>query len=110
CEFRRRSGAADRARRAATVSGLGRARPRVLGSLGASSVTGVRRMNVVLSRHQFVADYAEAGAGPLAVLVHASMSGARQWGALTQALAGRFRVRALNLFGYGRTPAWTGTL
>lgn len=52
------------------------------------------------------ADFIEAGTGPLVVLVHASMSGARQWSSLSQALADRFRLRALNFFGYGRTPAW----
>lgn len=57
-------------------------------------------------RRLFAADFIEAGTGPLVVLVHASMSGARQWSALTQSLQDRFRVRALNLFGYGRTPAW----
>src|SRR5215470_8952532 len=65
-------------------------------------------MNVVLSRHHLFADFVETGAGPLVVLVHASMSGARQWGALAGTLARRFRVRAVNLFGYGRTPPWTG--
>jgi pimeloyl-ACP methyl ester carboxylesterase len=58
------------------------------------------------NRRLFAADFVDAGTGPLAVLVHASMSGARQWGALAQSLQDRFRVRALNLFGYGRTPAW----
>jgi pimeloyl-ACP methyl ester carboxylesterase len=52
-------------------------------------------------------DFIEAGAGPLVVLVHSSMSGARQWSALIGDLEGRFLVRAINLFGYGRTPAWS---
>src|SRR5262245_65533440 len=52
-------------------------------------------------------DFIEEGAGPLVVLVHSSMSGARQWSALMQELAGRFLVRAVNLFGYGATPAWS---
>src|SRR5947208_15947586 len=52
-------------------------------------------------------DFAEAGAGPLVVLVHSSMSGARQWTALMRDLADRFHVRAVNLFGYGATPAWS---
>jgi len=58
-------------------------------------------------RRMFMADYIEAGTGPLVVLVHASMSGARQWKSLMQALDGRFRLRAINLFGYGQTPAWS---
>ena len=52
-------------------------------------------------------DFSEAGAGPLVVLVHASLGGARQWSSLTGDLADRFRVRAVNLFGYGDTPAWS---
>jgi pimeloyl-ACP methyl ester carboxylesterase len=53
-------------------------------------------------------DCVEAGAGPLVMLVHSSMSGARQWTSLTNELKDRFRVRAVNLFGYGSTPAWNG--
>jgi pimeloyl-ACP methyl ester carboxylesterase len=45
------------------------------------------------------ADFLEAGAGPLVMLVHSSMSGARQWTALMNVLQDRFRVRAVNLFG-----------
>ena len=51
-------------------------------------------------------DFLEAGAGPLVVLVHSSMAGARQWSALIRDLEDRFLVRAVNLFGYGGTPAW----
>ena len=42
--------------------------------------------------------------GPVVMLVHSSVSGARQWGRLIDELRDRFRVRAVNLFGYGRTP------
>ena len=49
----------------------------------------------------------EAGAGPLVVLVHASMAGATQWSGLIGELASDFNVRAVNLFGYGGTPAWS---
>jgi pimeloyl-ACP methyl ester carboxylesterase len=52
-------------------------------------------------------DFIEAGAGPLVVLAHSSMAGARQWYALMGELETRFRVRAINLFGYGGTPAWS---
>jgi pimeloyl-ACP methyl ester carboxylesterase len=52
-------------------------------------------------------DFIEAGAGPLVVLVHSSMAGAHQWSALSSDLAHRYHVRAINLFGYGRTPAWS---
>lgn len=52
-------------------------------------------------------DFIEAGDGPLVVLVHASTSSARQWSSLMGDLDDRFRVRAVNLFGYGGTPAWS---
>jgi pimeloyl-ACP methyl ester carboxylesterase len=52
-------------------------------------------------------DYLEAGtSGPVVMLVHSSISGARQWRRLMDDLKDRFRVRAVNLFGYGKTPAW----
>jgi pimeloyl-ACP methyl ester carboxylesterase len=52
-------------------------------------------------------DFIEAGTtGPVVMLVHSSVSGARQWGRLIDDLKGRFRVRAVNLFGYGTTPPW----
>lgn len=52
-------------------------------------------------------DVLEAGHGPLVVLVHSSVAGARQWRKLMERLASRYHVIAVNLFGYGRTPAWT---
>ena len=58
------------------------------------------------ARRLFAPDFLDAGSGPLVVLLHASLSNARQWGAFTQAIEQRHCVRALNLFGYGRTPAW----
>jgi len=51
-------------------------------------------------------DYLEEGTGPPVILVHSSMGGARQWGSLMPLLGGRWTVRAVNLFGYGGTPAW----
>lgn len=54
-------------------------------------------------------DFIEAGSGPSVVLVHSSMSGARQWSGLMRDLGDRNRVRAINLFGYGGTPAWRYT-
>jgi pimeloyl-ACP methyl ester carboxylesterase len=54
-----------------------------------------------------VADFLEAGSvGRGVILVHASVSGARQWRRLVDDLKGTFRLRAVNLFGYGKTPAW----
>ena len=51
-------------------------------------------------------DYLESGSGPLIVLIHSSVSGARQWRKLMDVLSPDFRVRAVNLFGYGKTPPW----
>jgi len=53
-------------------------------------------------------DFIEAGSrGPVVMLVHSSVSGARQWSRLIDDLQDRFRVRAVNLFGYGRTQPWS---
>ena len=55
----------------------------------------------------FPVDFVEAGAaGATVMLVHSSVSGARQWNRLVDDLKDRFRVRAVNLFGYGKTPPW----
>ena len=56
-------------------------------------------------------DFLEAGSsGPVVMLLHSSVSGARQWRRLMDDMKGQFRVRAVNLFGYGNTPPWpTGT-
>ncbi|MGI9406495.1 MAG: alpha/beta fold hydrolase [Hyphomicrobiaceae bacterium] len=51
-------------------------------------------------------DILEDGSGPPVVLVHSSVSGARQWRKLITVLAPSFHVRAPNLIGYGRTPEW----
>lgn len=51
--------------------------------------------------------HAVSGDGPVVILVHSSVSGRRQWRSLTGALEDRFRVVALDLIGYGDTPAWT---
>ena len=51
-------------------------------------------------------DFLEAGSGPLVMLVHSSVSGARQWRGLMDDLKSHFQVRAVNLFGYGKTPPW----
>jgi len=44
------------------------------------------------------------GSGPAVVLLHSSMSYRGQWRALMEQLAGRFRLIALDLYGYGETP------
>ncbi len=53
-------------------------------------------------------DFIEAGSGPLVVLLHSSVAGARQWRRLVDDLKPDFHVRAVNLFGYGKTPPWLG--
>src|SRR6516164_1431275 len=63
-----------------------------------SPLTSVAPINV---------DFVEAGAsGPMFMLIHSSVSGARQWRRLMDDLKDQFRVRAVNLFGYGKTPPW----
>lgn len=52
-------------------------------------------------------DLIEAGSGPLVVLVHSSVAGARQWRKLIEVLQDSHHVKAVQLFGYGATPAWT---
>jgi pimeloyl-ACP methyl ester carboxylesterase len=53
------------------------------------------------------ADYLEAGSGPVVILIHSSVSGARMWRGLMDDLKDDFHVRAVNLYGYGRTPPWS---
>lgn len=53
-------------------------------------------------------DFLEAGSGPAVMLVHSSVSGARQWRGLMDHLKDEFHVRAVNLFGYGKTAPWPG--
>ena len=53
------------------------------------------------------ADFLEAGSGPAVMLVHSSVSGARMWRRLMDDLTDDFHVRAVNLYGYGRTPPWS---
>jgi hypothetical protein len=50
------------------------------------------------------ADFLETGSGPLVMLVHSSVSGARQWRSLMADLRDSFHVRAVNLYGDGTTP------
>jgi pimeloyl-ACP methyl ester carboxylesterase len=63
--------------------------------------------NGVNNNQLFKVDYLEAGSsGPVVMLVHSSVSGARQWRRLMDDLKDQYRVRAVNLFGYGKTPSW----
>lgn len=54
------------------------------------------------------ADYLEAGSGEKVILIHSSVAGARQWRRLMDLLAPDYHLIAVNLFGYGNTPAWGG--
>ena len=66
-----------------------------------------QRANGVNNHQPFKVDYLEAGSsGPVVMLVHSSVSGARQWRRLMDDLKEQFRVRAVNLFGYGKIPPW----
>jgi pimeloyl-ACP methyl ester carboxylesterase len=66
----------------------------------------VNRIRMTETRQSGV-DFLEAGTVSPVILVHSSMAGAHQWSALMRELEGRFLVRAVNLFGYGGTPAWS---
>jgi pimeloyl-ACP methyl ester carboxylesterase len=56
----------------------------------------------------FSIGYGIAGRGPVVMLLHSSVAGRRQWRALGEALEDRYTVVAVDLIGYGDTPAWTG--
>jgi pimeloyl-ACP methyl ester carboxylesterase len=62
----------------------------------------------VLSRAGVRIEYADEGQGRPVVLIHSSVSGNRQWRALTDVLSDRYRVLAVNLYGYGETTPWPG--
>jgi len=47
----------------------------------------------------------DTGTGPSVVLLHAGASNSRQWHPLMERLAGRFRVLACDMSGYGKSPA-----
>ena len=63
----------------------------------------------VIKAGAFDLDYTDTGSGPAVVLVHSSASGHRQWQRLVEALQSRYRLIAVNLFGYGKTSSWPGT-
>jgi len=63
----------------------------------------------ILSKGSLRIDYSDDGQGQAVILIHSSVSANRQWRALTEALRDRYRVLAINLFGYGETTRWPGT-
>lgn len=60
----------------------------------------------VLSKGGLRIEHTDEGQGPPVVLIHSSVSGNRQWRLLTEALTDRYRVLAVNLYGYGETTPW----
>lgn len=63
----------------------------------------------VLSLGSLKIDHTDDGSGPSVILIHSSVSANRQWRALCDALKDRYRVIAVNLYGYGETTPWPGT-
>ena len=62
----------------------------------------------IISKKTLKIDYTDEGDGPPVIAIHSSVSANRQWRSLTDALKDRYRVLAINLFGYGETTAWPG--
>ena len=62
-------------------------------------------MNAMLAA---VPHYREIGSGPTVVCLHSSASSSLQWCQLGQELSDRFRVVAVDLYGYGESPRWNG--
>lgn len=60
----------------------------------------------ILEKGNLRVDYTDEGKGQPVILVHSSASGNRQWRALTEDLKDRYRVLAVNLYGYGQTSTW----
>jgi pimeloyl-ACP methyl ester carboxylesterase len=50
--------------------------------------------------------FRESGAGPSVVCLHASAGSSSQWRALTELIAPRYHVLAVDSYGSGKTPAW----
>jgi pimeloyl-ACP methyl ester carboxylesterase len=63
----------------------------------------------VLAKGSLRIDHTDDGQGRPVILIHSSVSANRQWRALTEVLKDRYRVLAINLFGYGETTAWPDT-
>lgn len=57
----------------------------------------------VLIKGNLMIDYTDGGQGQPGVLIHSAVSANRQWRELTETLKDRYRVLAINLFGYGKT-------
>lgn len=55
---------------------------------------------------QPIANFKDVGSGDSVVCIHSSASTSGQWRNLMEALADRYRVLAVDLYGYGKSPAW----
>lgn len=60
----------------------------------------------MLSKGPLAIDHTDDGGGEPVVLIHSSVSANRQWRALIDVLKDRYRVLAINLYGYGETTPW----
>lgn len=60
----------------------------------------------ILEQGNLRIDFSDAGTGDPVILIHGSASSNRQWKRLVQVLQPRFRVMAINLYGYGETSRW----
>jgi pimeloyl-ACP methyl ester carboxylesterase len=63
-------------------------------------------MPVIETAGGWPVDYIDAGRGLPVLLVHSASTGNWQWRRLIEDLGGRRRALAVNLNGYGKTPAW----
>jgi pimeloyl-ACP methyl ester carboxylesterase len=63
----------------------------------------------VIKAGLFDLDVLDVGTGPAVLLLHSSASGHRQWRRLIDALQDRYRLLAVNLFGYGASSPWPGS-
>lgn len=52
--------------------------------------------------------FRESGSGETVICLHSSASSSGQWRALMESLSDRYRVLAPDLYGYGKSPAWSG--
>lgn len=62
----------------------------------------------VLSKGNLKIDHTDEGQAQPVILIHSSVSRNRQWRSHSDSLKDRYRVIAINLFGYGETTSWPG--
>jgi len=74
---------------------------------GAAQRTGVDQLPSGATVNR-LPHYREAGTGPFVLCIHSFSSSSSQYQALMERLAPRFRVVAVDLYGHGRSPSWSG--